>query len=161
MRIAFAPEALVACARAEAEARGSMSKFDALVRAREEDGLDMLDAELDAAASLGLVGEFESRLADAAEPLAAAGIEAVHVEDARAGMPTLRRETPEARFRHDPAPLEVMCENLARLVAWLCEDEERTVAMLAVGLGGTGGCATGECLPEDAPPGPLFDRVAR
>jgi hypothetical protein len=26
-----------------------------------------------------------------------------------------------------------------------------------VGLGGTGGCAAGECLPEDAAPGPLFE----
>ena len=161
MRIEIAPEMAAACHRAEAEARGLTQRLDALARIREDDGLDALDAELDAAASLGLVAELASRLVASAEPLESCGLDTLVLEDAHAGMPTLRRDPPLARFQHDPAPFAVIAENLSQLVPRLVEDEERSVAMLAVGLGGTGGCATGECLPEDAPPGPLFERTAR
>lgn len=161
MKIEIAPDMAAACHRAEADARGITARFDTLVRAREEDGLDTLDAELDAADALGLSNALFARLEAVAAPLGLHELERVIVGAAQAGMPTLRRDTPDARFTHDAAPIESLAANLAVLVDRLCADEELHVAVLPVGLGGTGGCSTGECLPEDAPAGPLFAPRAR
>lgn len=161
MQLEFEPDFRLQLLRAQAEARGLSGRLQALARAREADGLDALEAETDAAESLGLATELCDALLAAAEPLCALGVERLLLDDAHVGMPTLRREGAVAQFIHAPAPVGPLGRALDELCAAFALDPERGVATLAVGLGGTGGCATGECLPEDAPPGPLFERARR
>ena len=149
------------CLRAQAEAHGLASRIDALARAREADGMEPADAWLDAAESTGLIEAWSSRLIDAAEPLLALGIEKIQLAPARSAMPRLRKNPPSALFTHDAAPLDALVPALTALVERLAADPDREASMLITGLGGTGGCAAGECLPEDAPPGPLFTNGSR
>ena len=162
MELRIAPAFLLECAQAEAEARGLSQRLEALAAERAAFDLDDLDARLDAAQSLGLLDALSSGLLEAATALESAGLGLLEVDDAHAGMPTLRRvDETTVRFTHDVAPATVLAASLGKLAGVLAEDPERTAVSLAVGLGGTGGCATGECLPEDAPPGPLFGRSVR
>jgi hypothetical protein len=162
MELRIAPAFLLDAAQSEAEARGLSRRFEDLAAERASFDLDDLDARLDAAQTLGLVDALNSGLLGPAAALEATGLDVLEVDDAHAGMPTLRRvDETTARFTHDVAPAATLAASLGKLVELLAEDPERTAASLAVGLGGTGGCATGECLPEDAPPGPLFERTAR
>jgi len=162
MRVQPAPTFLSDVAVLEAEVRGVWGRLEALSSERVAFDMDELDARVDAAETLGLAEELRQRLAQAVAPLEGQGAELLEVEDAHAGMPSLRRLTPATlRFSHDAATIGTLAASLGKLAGLLEADPDRTVATLAVGLGGTGGCASGECLPEDAPPGPLFERAAR
>lgn len=154
----------------EAEARGDSFRFRSLARAREEDGLDPSDAELEAAQSLGLDLALEGAIEEALEPLLnlpestdapvpawwEGGSCEVVVRDTRGNLPTLRR-TPLGFALWLPAVEAAGLGQLtSQLVQVFVDDPERTVATVETGLGGSGGCACGEDLPEDAPVGPLF-----
>jgi hypothetical protein len=162
MALRVAPSFLLEVARVEAEARGLSRRLAALVEERVAFDMDGFEAGLDAVEALGLGAELAERLSEAAAGLDPLGVSVLEVDDAHAGMPTLRRagET-TLRFTHDVASFGTLATSLGKLVALFAVEPERTEVSLAVGLGGTGGCATGECLPEDAPAGPLFERVAR
>lgn len=155
MTIEFEPEFHDALLRDLAASRGLEARLNALVAAREEDGLDSFEALLDAAESLELVSDLEERFADVLAPLEALEIERVGVSDSHADMPTLRRWETLARVW---VPVQDAAQLAGRLVALLNEDPDRRVVTLPVGLGGFGGCACGEELPEDEPVGPLFAR---
>jgi hypothetical protein len=157
MRIDPAPEFLVAVLRAEAECRGESDRLRRLTELREGRGLDALDAELDAAETMGLFGRWQEAIGEAAVSLEPLEVSQLVVDSAHGGMPTLRRDGAVARLAVDAAPVEEVAGLLSRLLERFVFDPETQVAQLDVGLGGTGGCATGECLPEDAPPGPLFE----
>lgn len=157
MRLEIQPDFRLQLLRAEAEARGLLGRLGSVAAAREADGLDAAEAEAEAADSLGLADEVDEALQAAAEPLETLGVERLILDDAHAGMPTLRRDETFAHFAHDPATATQLARTLALLAGQLARDPDRTVATLAVGLGGSGGCSGGDCLPEDAPAGPLFE----
>jgi hypothetical protein len=162
MDLRIAPAFLFDLVQVEAEARGLARRLSELAAERALLDMDDLDARVDAAHSLGLVNALHDRLLETAAMLEPAGVEVVELDDAHAGMPTLRRlDEMSVRFTHDAAPLGTLAASLAKLSEGLVSEPDRMVVSLAVGLGGTGGCATGECLPEDAPAGPLFERTAR
>ncbi|MFM2152262.1 MAG: hypothetical protein RL199_697 [Pseudomonadota bacterium] len=162
MDLRIAPSFLFDLVQLEAEARGLARRLSELAAERALLDMDDLDARVDAAHSLGLVNALSDRLLETAAVLESGGVEVVELDDAHAGMPTLRRlDEATVQFTHDAAPLGTLAASFAKLAEALAADPERTVVSLAVGLGGTGGCATGECLPEDAPAGPLFERPVR
>lgn len=170
LQLQLDPAFLLDSAPIDAEARGDARRFRDLVRAREDDGLDPSDAELDAAETLGIADALTSAVADAFEPLLSIpddpdvtvpawwerGVCEVVVHDTRGNLPTLRR-TPAGFVLWLPAGDAGTLSSLTEmLVAVFVDDPDRTVATVETGLGGTGGCACGEDLPEDAPVGPLF-----
>ena len=125
---------------------------------REDDGLTEVEAVADAGESMGLLGEITDALVEALEPLSETELDDVQVVNAYGEMPSLRRR--EADFSL-ALPVGAQGELLAvvePLVEQFRDDPERMVATVAVGLGGSGGCACGDDLPEDQPPGPLFAR---
>jgi hypothetical protein len=162
MELRIAPTFLLEVAQLEAEARGLSRRLAELVAERVSFDMDDFEAGLDAVEALGLGEALKARLPESAAELDALGFSVLEVEDAHAGMPTLRRlDETSLRFSHDVAPVETLASSLGKLVARFAAEPERRVVSLAVGLGGTGGCATGECLPEDEPAGPLFERTGR
>ena len=163
MQVIFLPGMHADSMRAEAEARGLSTRLQLLADRRQDDDLAAEEALTLAAEELGLAEAFQIALAEAAWPLTQREedrTEELVVDDAHGGMPMLRLDGATARFVHDPAPAQQLAVSLERLVRCLTEEPTRTTASLDVGLGGSGGCAAGECLPEDAPAGPLFDRRA-
>jgi hypothetical protein len=158
MELLFEETFLTDLLTAHAEATGHAAQLRALAALREEDGLDGATAIADAAESLGQLEEIRELLLAALSPLAEWEIERIRLTDVYGGMPTFRREGARAEVAVAPAPVREVCVILERLVARVAEDPERTAVVLPIGLGGTGGCACGDELPEDAPPGPLFER---
>lgn len=165
MRVEWSNHFRLELSRIEADARGLLARLRRLADLREEDGLDSLDAELDAAESLGLFTEFDNVVLDAMQALAEAdpetAVEFVTVRGSRAAQPTLKRLPPQVELTLPPSDLRTLKSTLNVLVGAITDSPARTSSTLAVGLGGSGGCATGECLPEDAPAGPLFEQGAR
>jgi hypothetical protein len=158
MRLQLEPVFLNDVLRAEAAARGSAGRLQSMAAAREQDGLDEADALADAAESIGLTEDIRQAFGEALDPLLEHEIESVEVSDVHGGMPTFRRLESSVRLQLAPAALGEMIGLLVSLIAEWQRDPERNVVSLAVGLGGSGGCACGDDLPEDAPAGPLFDR---
>lgn len=158
MRLTFDPEFLSDTLRAEAAARGMGGKLQTLAAMREEDGLTEPEAVADAAESMGLMSEVEGNLSDALAFLAELECESVTIANSYGEMPSLRREAGEFRLALPPGAVGELLTVAQPLVALFHLDPERTVATVAVGLGGSGGCACGDELPEDQPPGPLFAR---
>lgn len=161
MRFSYEETFLAEVLRDLAEARGTLPRWVSLVQAREDDGLDLADAQLDAGQAMGLVADLEAAIEDALEPLAdVLEVPATDVElrDERATMPTLTVEGATLRLGLAPASIEELGTVTRRLALRLAEEPERVTVTVAEGLGGTGGCAAGDCLPEDAAPGPLFER---
>jgi len=128
------PGFLVPWVRAEMEARGEASSFDAHAARAQRDGLDPDEAELDAAGDLaarrGLIAALEG---------AAAPLWLTEVREARGLSERLERNGPSctAWLRATAGA----AQRLGRLVATLVEDPGSAVAELS-GLGGTPGCAT-------------------
>jgi hypothetical protein len=143
---------------ADAEATGHAPRLRSLASLREADGLEATEAIADAAESLGLLETIREQLLAVLSPLTEWEVERVRLVDVYGGMPTFRREGSRAEVSVAVAPVGEVCAIVERLVARVGEDPERTAVVLPVGLGGTGGCACGDELPEDAPPGPLFER---
>lgn len=154
----------------EAEARGELFRLLDLARAREADGLEPSDAELEAAQSLGLDLALNQVLEAAFEPVLSLGdlseeqIPAwwehgecwVKVRDTRGNLPTLRRTPLGFNLWLPAAPIQTLAVLAAELVHHFVEKPERTVATVDAGPGGSGGCACGDELPEDSLAGPLF-----
>jgi hypothetical protein len=159
MELDFDSSWLAGFAEAEAAARGQSDRLRSLVSNREADGLDGLEAVIDAADSLGLVAEARAVVEDALDSVSDLPNQPVHVEDVHGGMPLWRRSDEGALLQLPMEPLTELKGVLEKLVSLLRDDPERVSAVVPVGLGGTGGCACGDELPEDAPPGPLFERT--
>jgi hypothetical protein len=157
MRLSFDPVFLSDLLRAEAAARGVGAKLQSLVARREDDGLTEVEAVADAAESLGLL-EIEDALVEALESLSELELEVVELTNNFGEQPSLRRREVEFRLALAPTALGEMLAVVQPLVEQFRLDPERMVATVAVGLGGSGGCACGDELPEDQPPGPLFLR---
>lgn len=155
MHLEFDPEFRLELLRAEAEARGVLARLRDLADRREADGLERDDAELEGAEALGLGADLGHALADALEPVSAE-FARVHLRSAFTGMPTFKRHGTDASVTLPVAPFATAAALLARLAAAAANDPDRTAFWIPVGLGGSGGCACGNDLPEDAPPGPLF-----
>jgi hypothetical protein len=158
MELDFDDAFLCEVVSAEAEARGLRGDLIALSANKEADGLDTIGALLDAADVLGLVAAVRTRLDEVVSPLAELEVIRVGLGDAHGGMPSCSRIDGLARLTVQPAPLDEMCAVLRDLCDKARNHPEHTNVILPIGLGGTGGCACGEDLPEDAPPGPLFER---
>jgi hypothetical protein len=144
--------------RAEASARGVAGRLVQLAAAREQDGLDEDEALHDAAESLGLVSDVRDALTSAIEPLAEYEVASVLLGSAHGTMPTLRRTDHQAWLSVEPGALGELTPVCDAIVAKMLADPELTAVTLPLGLGGSGGCACGDELPEDQPPGPLFVR---
>lgn len=162
MRIDVDAEFLSSCARAEAAARGSLARYENAVQMRVGDGLDELDAEVDAAEALGFADDLRDALEAVLGELPTLELDppvaSIRVRDARAEMPAFRRDDSRATLTLPAGTSGELGGIVTQLLERLAEDPAKTAVTVAIGLGGTGGCATGECLPEDAPPGPLFGR---
>jgi hypothetical protein len=161
MRIDVDREFRLELCRHEAEARGVLGRVRSLASAREADGLDPLDAELDACDQLGLGPALDDLLADLLAELTRLDVDAVAVTNAWSDVPTLRREGPSFRLQLAPSAFGALRGPTSTLVSSFTAEPERVSAVVVTGLGGNGGCAAGECLPEDAPPGPLFEPRVR
>lgn len=158
MRIEVEPEFRLELCRREAAARGVAGRLRSLGAAREADGLDSLEAGLDACDQLGLAAALDALLEELLGELAVLEAEAVSVDNAWSDVPTLRRDGPEFRLQLTAAEFGALRGPTSTLVSSFTAEPERVAAVVvAGGLGGTGGCAAGECLPEDAPAGPLFE----
>lgn len=158
MNLQFDPSWLAGFVEAEAQARGQGDRLRALAANRESDGLDSVEATVDAADSLGLVEEVRSLLAEQLDAVPELEAVPLRVDDLHGGMPTWRRTDEGALLQLPMDNLAELRTTVERLFALIAADPERVSAVVPVGLGGTGGCACGDELPEDAPPGPLFDR---
>ncbi len=161
MKVEVATPFLLDSLRLEADSRGDARRLVELTALREEDGMDGVEAELEAAETLGLTSRLIERLSGVALALEAFELPLLTVDGSHGGMPTLRRDGDRFHFTTEPATADLLGDTLARLVERFAFDPETTVAQLVVGLGGTGGCAAGDCLPEDAPAGPLFEARER
>jgi hypothetical protein len=142
----------------EAEARGLQSRLAELAALREDDGLTETEAAADAAESIGLTESIRDHLSAPFASLVDPPIDTITFVDAHGGMPEWRRDGTAAIVALTPATLHELGPVVERLRAAIDVDPERLSVALAVGLGGTGGCACGDELPEDAPAGPLFER---
>lgn len=162
----------------EADARGELFRLMSLARAREADGLEPSDAELEAAQSLGLDLSLKQLLEEIFEPLLTIDFEAgagfdfdkslpiplwweggeclVKVKDTRGNLPTLRRTQQGFILWLPAAPFDELASLSTSLVRCFVEEPERAVATVELGLGGSGGCACGDELPEETLAGPLF-----
>ena len=154
----FEPAFLADLVALEAEARGSQARMRELAELREADGLTATEAVADAAESIGLASVIREHLVGPFASMEEPEIESLYFHDAHGGMPEWRRDGTAAEIALPSAPLGELSSLLERLRAEVDADPERVAAVLPVGLGGTGGCACGDELPEDAPPGPLFER---
>lgn len=144
-----------------ATSRGTLSRWKSLVEAREDDGLDLADAQLDAGEALGFLSDLETALQEGLEPLLAVLDESprlVQVGNARATMPTLSVEGHTVQLDLIPSSLQDVALLTRQLAERMAAAPERATVTVVAGLGGTGGCAAGDCLPEDAAPGPLFEQ---
>jgi len=141
---------------AEAARRELSGRLAGLVALREADGLETQEAFVDSAESLGLLGEARAQLEELLTPLAELEVERVTLDDVHRGIPTSRREEGRAYLSVPVGTVEEMRNVLVQLVNRAVADPEHTTVVLPIGLGGTGGCACGDELPEDEPPGPLF-----
>lgn len=163
MRIDWSDHFRLELCRIEAEARALLPRLRRLASLREEDGLDSVEAELDAAEQLGLFRDLDASVAEPLAVLEALDVEqplgTVHVRGSRSAQPTLKRLVPDVELTLPPSEFRTLRATIAVLAGAFVDSPERTAATHAVGLGGSGGCATGECLPEDAPPGPLFEQA--
>jgi len=162
MELHFDPAAYAELVRAEASCRGHEARLDQLVVRRLEDDLPPDDALATAAEELGLDAALREALERALAPLSEpvddeSAVERVRIDLARGEMPRLEREVDTAAVWLEPAPVEAATRTAQELVTLLRSQPGRRAVVLPVGLGGSGGCAAGECLPEDAPPGPLFE----
>jgi len=162
MRIDWSDHFRLELCRIEAEARAMLPRLRRIASLREEDGLDSVEAELDAAEQLGLFKDLDAAVTEPLSVLdeleAESPVETVHVRGSRAAQPTLKRQVPDVELTLPPSEFRTIRATIAVLAGAFVDSPERTAATHAIGLGGSGGCATGECLPEDAPAGPLFDR---
>lgn len=162
MRFEYEETFLAEVLRELAAARGALPRWLSLVASREDDGLDLADAQLDAGQAMGLVADLDSALEQALEPLS--GVlevepEVVRVHDERASMPTLHVLDRSLKLALAPSTLEDVASLARRLAERLASQPDLAGVTVAAGLGGTGGCAAGDCLPEDAAAGPLFERL--
>lgn len=139
----------------EAEARGEGGRLRSLAYAREADGFDPSEAETLAGEALGLVAGLDDLLREAVAPLEQLA-EAADFAEARGEVPTLRQEEGLLRFRLPASAFAEVRSTANGLVTALGEDPERLVVTLMAGVGGTGGCACGDELPQDSVTGPLF-----
>lgn len=127
------PAFLVPWVRAELEALGEATSFDAHAARAQREGLDPDEAELDAAGDLaarrGLIAALEG---------AAAPLWLTEVREARGLAERVERSGPSctAWLRATAGA----AQRFGRLVATLVEDPRSSVAELS-GLGGTPGCA--------------------
>ena len=158
MKLDFEDAFLREVVTAEAAARGSSSRLASLVALRESDGLDADEALVDAAESMGLLGELRDQFDDLLEPLVAHDVEHVTLSDVHGGMPTCTRSDRHAEIALLSGDMRELRPVLGQLVERAVSDAEHTTVVLSLGLGGTGGCACGDDLPEDEPVGPLFER---
>lgn len=143
-----------------ATSRGLLSRWTSLVHAREDDGLDLADAQLDAGDALGFMSDLDAALQEALEPLLVVLDERpklVRVGNARGTMPKLAVEDRTAHLLLIASSFQDAVLLTRQLAERLAAEPERTAVTVVAGLGGTGGCAAGDCLPEDAAPGPLFE----
>jgi hypothetical protein len=158
MDVRFEEAFLAEVVTAEALRRALDGRLKAMAAYREADGIDATSAVLDAAESLGLAEAVRTEVLDALGPLAELEIEHLVVRDSHGGMPECRRDEDSAQISVAPGPVADVCGVLAELRRHVEAQPDRMTVQLPVGLGGTGGCACGEDLPEDAAPGPLFER---
>lgn len=162
MRFEYEETFLAEMLRDQAAARGELPRWLALVAAREDDGLDLADAQLDAGQAMGLLADLDAALEQALEPLSGVlevAPQVVQVRDERANMPTLHALDGRLLLALAPASLEDITSLARRLAERMAAQPELAVVTVPAGLGGTGGCAAGDCLPEDAAAGPLFERL--
>lgn len=146
-----------------ATSRGALSRWTSHVHAREDDGLDLADAQLDAGEALGYISDLDAALHESLEPLLAVLEDAptvVKVSTAQATMPTLSVQGRTVQLDLIASSLQDATQLTRQLAERMAADPERATVTVVAGLGGTGGCAAGECLPEDAAPGPLFEPQA-
>lgn len=161
MQLQFDDTFLIEAARDLAEGRGQLGVFLELVHRREDDGLSPGDAVADACEQLGLLRELKAvfeRSVDALNEGRDTPVGAVNVHSERALMPTLSVVGGLATYRLAPGALDEFSSVVELLTERLVANPDLQTVTIAAGLGGTGGCAAGECLPEDAAPGPLFER---
>lgn len=142
-----------------AASRGLLARWTALVQAREDDGLDLADAQLDAGQALDFVSDLDAALQEGLEPLLAVldeSPEVARVGNARATMPRLSVEGRTVLLDLIPSSFQDVVLLTRQLAEKMAAAPDRTAVTVVAGLGGTGGCAAGDCLPEDAAVGPLF-----
>lgn len=162
MRFEYEETFLAEMLRELAAARGELPRWLSLVASREDDGLDLADAQLDAGQAMGLIDDVDTALEQALEPLS--GVlevepQVVQVRDERATMPTLHALDGRLTLALAPASLDDVASLARRLAERMASQPALQVVTVPAGLGGTGGCAAGDCLPEDAAAGPLFERL--